>query len=336
MASIRQRGTRYQARVIRKGHPPLVRSFPSREAAEQWASATEAALGLGVSAELLAPRRFSAAPLSASAGSPTLRQALERYGREVTPAKRGAAQEQRRIRQLQVSSIALHRLQELRSANFAQYRDERLRIVSPDTVRLELALFSHLYEIARREWGLESLVNPIKGIRKPKVPLGRTRRASQEELERILQRLSPKLSAIVTLAVETAMRRSEIVGLRWRDIDLQRRVASLAMTKNGERRLVPLSSRAVGAVRSLPLGLPEQRVFGLDTADAITRAFGNACRAAGISGLRFHDLRHEGVSRLFERGLSLPEVAAVSGHKTWAMLRRYTHLSAEKLAEKLG
>ncbi|MGB4844401.1 MAG: site-specific integrase, partial [Ferruginibacter sp.] len=134
----------------------------------------------------------------------------------------------------------------------------------------------------------------------------------------------------IILAVETAMRAGELVSLTTADIDPQARVARLADTKNGESRWVPLSPRALEA-----LGVTEGRVVGL-TASGLSHAFHELCLKEGIEGLRFHDLRREAVSRLFERGLNIAEVAAVSGHKTWAVLKRYTQLDARLLAKKLG
>lgn len=130
------------------------------------------------------------------------------------------------------------------------------------------------------------------------------------------------------------MRLGEIVGLRWENVDFGSRVATLPMTKNGTRREVPLSSRAVETLRNLPRAI-DGRVFPI-TDEAVKRAWRNATARAGIDDLRFHDLRHEATSRLFERGLDTMEVAAVTGHKTLTMLRRYTHLKAADLAKKLG
>jgi integrase len=336
MASIRCRGGVYQARVVRKGHAPQVKSFTTQPEAEAWASGVEALLASGVAL---------GAPQSAPSGLPTglrpalsFAQALARYEREVSAGKRGAVQERYRIRHLSTSTLGPRQLATLRSLDFAQFRDTRLKSVAANTVRLELALISHLYETARREWGFEGLQNPVKDIRKPKLPGGRTQGLSASDLERLRPHCSRKLWAIAQFAIETAMRRGEIVGLVWEDVQVSRRCALLRETKNGEMRTVPLSSRALACLATMREleGHSRGRVFNLETADSVTRAFATACHAAGIRNVRFHDLRHEAVSRLFERGLTLPEVATISGHKTWAMLRRYTHLSAETLASKLG
>ena len=126
----------------------------------------------------------------------------------------------------------------------------------------------------------------------------------------------------VALAIETGMRRGELLGLLWDNVDLERRTAFLPVTKNGESRGVPLSSRAVAVLRGLPAA-SNGRVFGELTPLALRLSFNRATRRAGITGLRLHDLRHEATSRFFEKGLNVMEVASVTGHKTLQMLKRY-------------
>lgn len=142
------------------------------------------------------------------------------------------------------------------------------------------------------------------------------------------------MRAIIQLAVETGMRRGELVKMKCKDIDYHSRTVSLYDTKNGEDRVVPLSTSAIAVLKSLPARI-DGGVFGIHP-DTVSKRFMRACRVADIQDLRFHDLRHEAVSRLFEKGLNPMEVAAVSGHKTLQMLKRYTHLRAEDLAKKLG
>ena len=118
-------------------------------------------------------------------------------------------------------------------------------------------------------------------------------------------------------------------------IDLRKRVAVLPDTKNGEARSVPLTERAVAVIRALPTPINSPRLFPRLTTEAVKRAYIRACKRAGIENLHFHDLRHEATSRLFEMGLNPMEVAAITGHKTLQMLKRYTHLNAADLARKL-
>ena len=130
------------------------------------------------------------------------------------------------------------------------------------------------------------------------------------------------------------MRRSEIAALDWSSIDFERAVLRLALTKNGAARVVPLTPEAIAALRSIPRHI-SGRVFS-SGAREISRAFLAATRRAGLADFVFHDLRHEATSRLFERGLSMIEVAAVTGHRTLQMLKRYSHPRAEDIARKLA
>lgn len=140
------------------------------------------------------------------------------------------------------------------------------------------------------------------------------------------------LIPIILFAVETAMRRSEICSLKWKYLNINKKTILIPLTKNGEEREVPLSEIALSQI--LKMDRVCESIFPI-SAHAITVAFRRACGRSGIKDLRFHDLRHEAISRLFEKGLSLAEVALISGHKTWSMLRRYTHLKAEDLVHKL-
>ena len=142
-------------------------------------------------------------------------------------------------------------------------------------------------------------------------------------------------AALYTVALATGMRQGELLGLKWKDIDRTRRYALLTDTKNGEARGVPLTSGALRVLEALPRDLGG-RVFPIERL-TLYHAFIAACKRAGISDYTWHDLRHEALSRYAERGdLSLLELAEISGHKTLQMLKRYTHLQAEKLALKLG
>ncbi|AWP23171.1 hypothetical protein C4901_07385 [Acidiferrobacter sp. SPIII_3] len=143
-----------------------------------------------------------------------------------------------------------------------------------------------------------------------------------------------EIALAITWAIETAMRRGETVAMRWEHWDRKARVFLLTETKNGTARRVPLSTAAIAVLEGLPKQL-DGRVFGVHSA-SISRAFAATCKAAGIEGLTFHDLRHEATSRLFEKGLNPMEVAAITGHKTLQMLKRYTHLRAEDLVGRLG
>jgi integrase len=229
----------------------------------------------------------------------------------------------------------------LTATRVAAYRDARLADgIAGESVRKELALLSKLLKTAMREWGIALPANPVAVVSKPPPARARDRRLEGDEEARLLASLdqckSRYMRPLVELAVETAMRQGELLKLRWRDVDFQRRVALLHDTKNGEDRAVPLSTRAVQILQALPRLVRDERVFPVSQS-LVVQAWGHAVKRAGIEDLHFHDLRHEALSRLAERGdLSVLELAAVSGHKTLQMLKRYTHLRAEDLARKLG
>jgi integrase len=172
------------------------------------------------------------------------------------------------------------------------------------------------------------------------VPKGRERRLGRGEEQRLIEACdrsaSVWLGPLVRLALATAMRQGELVGLTWRQVKLADRTILLTDTKNGETRTVPLSTAAIQVLCSIHT-TPADKVFGIRTGRAISHAFAKACRLAGIADLRFHDLRHEGTSRLFENtDLRDVEIASITGHKTMEMLKRYAHLRATFLVTRLG
>jgi integrase len=327
--TITKRGTsQYLARIRLTGYPTFSKTFSTRRAAMAWAVGHEKAI-LENGDDAL--KRESKLTLSA---------AFTRYGQEVTPQKKGKANELSYIKRWQLNPIVALPLAKIRGADVARYRDARLAEgKSGNTIRLELALLSHVYEVARKDWGMETLINPVKAIRKPKVARGRDRRLHPGEEAKLLAYCADtgnlRLAASITLCIETAMRRSELVGLKWSEVNRGTRMVYLDDTKNGESRTVPLSSRALAAVDTLPeaFGL---LVIGYPHPDTLTWHFVRACKACGIEGLRLHDLRHEATSRLFEKGFNIMEVSTITGHKSLSMLKRYTHLKPSTLLDRLG
>lgn len=347
MATITRRGDlQWQVKIRKKGYPAQSKTFNLRADAEKWARLIESEMDRGIFVD------------RTEAESTTLKEALERYLREVTPRKKGAVREGQRINAWINNLLSSRVLAAIRGADMAKYRDEQRQAGKSDaTIRLNLMVISHLFEIARKEWGMESLSNPCKNIQMPSGSKQRDRRFAEDEEERLLKALeehcrSPYIPPLARFAIETAARRSELVKLQWENINLKNRTAFLGDTKNGEDREIPLSSRAVSILAGIPRHI-SGRVFPV-SADAISRAIAAArkkartdyekeCRDAGqepkkgyLEDFRLHDLRHEGTSRLFEKGLNQMEAASITGHKTLQMLKRYTHLKAEDLAKKLG
>jgi integrase len=331
MASIRQRNDKWQARVKREG-VIVEKTFLSRRDAEKWARLTEVDIERGT---------FDPKPRQPAQAAPrppeTLADLLQRYAIEVAAQHRSFT--------TLVNLNTLKRtlggivLADLNSQAVARWRDERLKAVQGASVARELNTLSAVLNHARKEW-CYPITNPVGDIKRPAQGGRRDRRITPDEEARLLVELAPHYARVGRFALETAMRRGEILSLVWRNADTGGRVALLPMTKNGEARRVPLSLAALAVLREqreaqgdvLDIG---GRVFPIHPL-SLDRAWRKACARAGLEGLHFHDLRHEAVSRLFERGLNVMEVAAISGHKTLAMLHRYTHLRAEDLAKKLS
>jgi integrase len=327
MATIEKRGQFWRVKVRRAGLPAQTKTFNSRTHAQQWARSVESDLDKGIVVDRRTAQRLS------------LAEVLERYRREVTPTKRGSLDENLRLKAMAQRPFARSRMSALTSSILAAYRDERLKVVSGATVNREFSVLSHAIDTARREWDVYLPTNPCTLVRRPPQGRPRDRRLQGDEEERLLAACrgarNKWLAHFVALAIETGMRRGELLGLSWDNVDLERRTAFLPVTKNGESRGVPLSSRAATVLRGLPAS-SSGRVFGELTPLALRQSFNRATRRAGITGLRLHDLRHEATSRFFEKGLNVMEVASVTGHKTLQMLKRYTHLSVTDLATRLG
>jgi integrase len=257
----------------------------------------------------------------------TIGDLIQKYLQKVTPHKKGAEPETRRLKRLlREKSLMAIKLDEAKAHHFAEFRDKRLQ----DGVRAaqyDLVLLRHAWNIARIEWGWPMSENPVSLIRMPKNNPARERRLRTGEYEALRDAAhysrSWYLWPIVDLAIETAMRRGEILSLQWTNIDLNKRRALLPVTKNGRSRWVPLSQLALNHINKAPR--TKELVFPI-TDIAIRQAWERLRARAGITDLTFHDLRHESISRKFESGMSIPKVMAISGHRTAAQLFRYVQL----------
>ena len=323
MATIRKHRGKWQAIVRRKAQGSASKTFHIRRDAERWARDQERRLDNGTFGKL-APQEV------------TLSELLIRYRDTITVKKKGAPQETRRIQRLLKDPLSSLMADQITSDRLASFRDKRLRD-GTRAAAIDLILIGHCLKIAMNEWGLSLALNPADKVKRPAPPNARQRRLEAGEyiaLERAAsQTKNPYLWPIVILAIETGMRRSELLGLTRDDIDLKSRTAYLPDTKNGSSRTVPLSSKAVAVI----CNLKKTRTHLFPVSDnAIRLSWDKLKKRAKLNDLRFHDLRHEAISRFFERGLSIAEVALISGHKDPRMLMRYTHLKAEDVALKLA
>jgi integrase len=336
--------------VIRKaGWPTAAKTFRTKRDAEDWSRRTEDEMVRGVHI------------LRAPAERMTVKDALQKYQAEVTPTKRPTTQS-REVKRVTILTTKLgkYSLIALTAEIIAQYRDERLagdlsdkgeRVPrSNNTVRLELALLGHMFTVAIKEWGLGLTYNPVLNIRRPAPGPGRNRRLSTEEEQRLFEAVAahsnPMLGWIAGIAISTGMRSSEILTLRRNQVDIERRIVRLLETKNTSPRTVPLTKEATEYFRQA-LNNPIRPLdtdlifFGEPGKDGKRQPYQfNAVwvrlkKKLGLSDFHFHDLRHEAVSRFVESGLSDQEVSSISGHRSMQMLKRYTHLRAEDLVNKL-
>jgi integrase len=338
--------------VIRKaGWPTVAKTFRTKRDAEDWSRRTEDEMVRGAYIQ------------RATADRLTLALALKRYVEEVTPTKRPSSQEPEHRRAAILSKhLGKYSLAALSPEIVAKFRD--LRLSGEDrkdaegkpiprannTVRLDLALLGHLFTVAIKEWGVGLPSNPVLNIRRPAPGPGRNRRLSLEEEKRLVAAIgghsNPMLNWIVRIALETGMRASEIVTLRRMQVDLKRRIVHLLETKNTSPRTVPLTVIATATFREA-LDHPIRPIdtdlifFGEPGRDGKRRPYQfnsvwlNIKRDQGLADVRFHDLRHEAVSRFVEAGFSDQEVSAICGHKSMQMLKRYTHLRAEDLVTRI-
>ena len=233
----------------------------------------------------------------------TLKQALQRYLREVTPGKKGRALEARRVKSWMQHPLAERPLSELRAADFEHYRNEQLARGKPgNAVRLELALVSVLYKVAARAWGMKGLENPITDVALS--PNARERRLAGDEEQRLLAQLKASgayFAPLAELALESAMRQAELLSLSTEDVDLENRIANVRDPHDAGTRTVPLSTRAVQIIRSLPKPMSLVAPLFPVSRDSVIRTFRKACDDAGIGDLSFHDLRHEAIARICAR-----------------------------------
>ena len=315
MATIRKRGSKWQVQIRRKHAPTLSRSFARKTDAEAWSREME----VDADRRLLRhdPRILE---------QMTVAELVVRYRDTVSINKRDAKIEMDRLTRFSKLPIARLNLSVIEVRDFAEHRDMRLQQVSASTVNRELAPLQHMFQVAVEEWGLPITGNPLKLVRRPRNNAGRERRLRAGEEERLLQAaertLTGYMSPAIIIALETAMRRSEILRIERGHLTDDHRSLRILQTKTYRPRTVPLSDRA----RSACFRLMDAFSIKRPTRDAFKQCWSRTRTRSGLSDLRFHDLRHEAISRLFEGDMTLPKIASISGHADFRMLSRYAHI----------
>lgn len=354
---ITQRGEcSFQVRMMAGGHR-VTETFDTLQEARAFRDSKNVAKALDPDFKKVIAARIK----KQEASGFTLAKALDRYVKEVTTAKKGASEENYKIGKLKRYGIAQVGFYACSPADVDAFLLILKKEGMSDNGRRKYALIiSHCYTIARKRWRL-NVGNPVASVELPGNGPSRDRRLEAGEEERFFAELAKARNKyvlpIVRFAIEVAARRRELLSLQWIDVKYFQNGTGSAVfydTKNGSDRTVPLSSTVVDILKGLPRPINGGAVFPLSIGnlrsakeEALARArkaYEEECKDAGkvpspdfLMDLRFHDLRHEATSRLFERGVfESMEVAAITGHKTMQMLKRYTHLRAEDLARKLG
>ena len=286
MATIRKRLGRWQSIVRVKGYPARTQSFDSKSDAKLWSSNIE--LELYREEHGLRKNKY-----------PTFRECFERYRDEIVIHKKSKEMENKLIKYILTEGFVNYRVDKVDSSMIASYRDRALKSLKSSSVNRRLAVISHMFSIARKEWSYK-VNNPVLAIRRPKNPEPRDRRFSQEELDKLLKgnRADPYMKFIIELALETGLRRSEIANVK-----------------------------------------PEHfRGKTLKSANAILMCWKRLTKFYEIEDAHFHDLRHLSLQRFFTvKKLSVPEVQVISGHlEPRTLLKVYANLKAEDLVHKLN
>lgn len=334
MACIEKRSAKgetvYRVKIRMKGHPPQSATFARLTDARTWAKDIESDIRHG--------RHFK----TVEAKRHTLAELIDRYQSGVLPRKKDAAQQARQLAWWK-SRLGARLLSDLEPPILSEQRDILVsgtdrtpsKPRSQATGNRYLAAISHVFSVAVREYGwMEE--NPLHRVSKGKESRGRVRFLSDGERERLLTACraskNPDLYPAVALSLATGARRMEVLGLRWPQVDLNRSVIILLETKNGERRVLPIVDQVKELLRERAkvrridsdLVFPGRRA---SQPAQLRHAWQEALGAAGIGDFHWHDLRHTAASYLAMNNATLMEIAAVLGHKTLAMVKRYSHLS---------
>jgi len=328
MASIRKRDGQYHAQVRRKGYTSVTKTFSTKSLATKWVKAVETDMERGE----FKPRVDM-----------TVGELVTRFENQVVPThkdKQSAVSRCKRLRR-ELGHIPLS---DLSPAHLASYRDERLKTIKPSTVKRELSILSSAINIAIIDWGIPIPTNAVSMTRIPKYDGSRDRRLKRGEEDKLITLAKPIYRRAIIIAIETAMRQGEIRNIRKSHINFDNQTLHIPETKTETPRTIPLSTRAITALKDQIQSLSDTNVVQMERDPKLFRMSAPMFRheihkyrvKLDMEDWRFHDLRHEATSRLFERGFNVMEVALVTGHQDLRMLKRYTHLRAENLVARLG
>jgi integrase len=325
MATIVKKKGKWFVQIRRSFHKPIYKTFLSKIDAQRYARETERLIEIGQFVD------------TSEASKTSLKQLLERYEREVSSKKR-TEQDPYLIRNICKFDFVTKMLTQINSSDIAEFRDARLKSVSASSVNRELSILSHCIDLAINEWKCYIRQNPVTPNLRLKENPSRTRRLLPGEYEKLMQ--SCKLNyafwcPIIDFAIHTGMRRGELLQITWDMVHLEKKFITLPpeITKTNKSRNVPLQPKAIQILKEMPRSI-NGKIFPIGVKN-FERSWNSICRRSGIKGLRFHDLKREAISRLFEQGLSVSEVRLFVGNSL-STLSVYTQHNSTYVAEKLA
>lgn len=341
MATFRKRGPyQWQAQIRRAGYDPVSKTFQTRSDAEEWAREIEREMDRG----LYLPRSASE--------KTTIGDLCQSWKESVLPGKRSEKTHFNILLKNAEQRFGKRAVATITTADVADWRDERLKAVSPSTVRKEMFFLATLIDYGISNRGLVLAGNPARTATRPAEPHHRERRLVGDEEKRLLGAAKASETAdhmipLITMALETGARLGELLALRWDEVDLRKRVATIRGKEiDGKRQLkntellryAPLSPPAIAALRAMKKPKAGGRIFSRwARADSFSKTFARLCATAKITDFHFHDLRHEFASRMAPK-VQMQILMKLLGHKSPAMTARYynqTHDDVSKLAKEL-
>ena len=316
MAYFRKRLGKWQCVIRIKGHPTITKTFLLKKDAEVWAKNIEL-------------KYFREENDIIKRDYPLFKDCLIKYRDEVIINKRSKDMENKLVRYLLNESFVNLKLNLVNNSIIAQYRDKSLKNLKPSSVHRRLAIISHLYSIARKEWGYK-IENPVLDITKPKISEPRNRRFTDDELNRLIygNKTSSKMKAIIQIALETGMRQGEILRIKPEHINDQTLYIPIAKTKP---RTIPLTKKALEILNIIELPFELSGMY-------VSKKFKKLCKFYNINDAKFHDLRRQALTNFMkDKKLTVAETMYISGHSDPKMLlKTYNNLKLINVSKKIN
>jgi len=328
MAYIRKlRSGKWQCLIRRKGYPHIAKSFLEKSTASKYANMIESQMDRKIFEDL------------SGAEGTTLRALIIKYRDEIVPDYKSARTLTYKLNLMLKYKICYYNLLQLNSSHITKFKKEITVGRAPKTVNMYIQTLQTIWNIARSQWGITlPAQNPFALVTYNKVMNERDVTLSDDQFKRLLVEAARSklnvLADMIKFASITAARYAEITGLLRCNTDLNKKTATFIDTKNGENRTIPLHDDAVAILKKYPFG---DKFFNVKTREIFRNYYDKAREAAGIPDFRFHDLRSYAIRKMLLSGMSEIKVAAISGHKTLAILhRRYSRIKAEDLIEEVN